>query len=388
MKKSYLFLLLMCITLVLVQCKKKENNPSQSEKVQDFFTVTNAKLYKESLPQSSSGSNLPVIEEVTGNSSIIDGGNNILKLHSSNSDIKDIIISKKGAYGYYKLDVTSVKANEYQILLVFNSSIPEDEFTIILAIVNDQNLISAYHEIMVRRIENVGAGILQFSMSFDLLNDIDLHVEQPDGSEIYYGNPGGFNYYALYAAAQGQLTTEQFNEFANIENEVDQIAYLSEIMDIEPYKVKGGWLDIDSNAGCGIDSVNNENINYPFTSDILAGEYIVRVDFWSDCVGGELPTNYVVTAKYNGEIIATTSGENPYQGLFEPGTSDGGGQGSGVEVMRINIDEALLKANENTKPTYEFIYNKEQIEVQKGHKKVNITKPTFRLNQWIKKVKK
>jgi hypothetical protein len=48
--------------------------------------------------------------------------------------------------------------------------------------------------------------------------------------------------------------------------------------------------------------VNNENITYPNITP-PPGEYIVRVDFWSDCDGGEggLPANYVVTTTVCGE---------------------------------------------------------------------------------------
>ncbi len=384
MKKTYLLLLAMGMIFALAQCKKKEDTPQPTpqptQSVKNFFTVTNATFYDAAMPATSQSSNAPVITEVTGNGSIIDGGNNMLQIHSNSDDITNIIVAKKGAHGYYKLNTDS-KKGLFQALLVFTSNISEDEFTIMVSIVNGQDLVSAYYEVLVKKVQNVGAGILQFSLSFDLLNDIDLHVVQPDNKEIFYDNPGGYDYYALYQAAQGTLTEEQLIHLMSLDNQADQVAYLSQFIAVEEYKTPGGWLDIDSNAGCAIDSVNNENINYNYASDILAGEYIVRVDFYSECVGGEAPTNYVVTAKYNGQIIATTSGANPYQGFFESGTADYGDYGAGVEVMRVNITPAML--SNNTKPAYQFTYDKDN--VVKSNRKVNITQPVFNLNKWLKK---
>src|SRR5690606_29130847 len=61
----------------------------------------------------------------------------------------------------------------------------------------------------------VGTGQVQVTVSWDVDSDVDLHVVEPTGEEIYYGN-------------------------------VDSDA--------------GGMLDLDSNANCTIDGKRNENI--------------------------------------------------------------------------------------------------------------------------------
>ena len=165
-----------------------------------------------------------------------------------------------------------------------------DEFTLIVAIKDANGLVSSYEYIYITRVE-AGTGKLQISCSWDKANDVDLHLVEPDAEEIYYS----------YS-----------------------------------YSSNGGDLDIDSNAGCSIVNVNNENITYGDDAVVETGEYIVRVDHYSNCsiVGN---TNFIVTARYKGELINPTVGSNPYYGFFTPENEDHGGAGSGVTVMKFNI---------------------------------------------------
>ncbi len=99
----------------------------------------------------------------------------------------------------------------------------------------------------------------------------------------------------------------------------------------------GGELDVDSNADCYIDGINNENITYSENSIVDDGQYIVRVDLYSNC-GISGGTNYIVTAYYNGDLISTSSGSNPYTGTFTASDEDSGSSGSGKTVMKFTID--------------------------------------------------
>jgi hypothetical protein len=130
-------------------------------------------------------------------------------------------------------------------------------------------------------VQSVGSGNVQVSLSWDTPTDVDLHVVEPSpGEEIYWSNRSS---------------------------------------------ATGGMLDLDSNAACSIDGVNNENITWA-TGSPLPGEHVVRVDYWSDC--GGLPANYVVTTKVCGEV-------KTFSGSFAPGTDDNGGFGSGREITRF-----------------------------------------------------
>ena len=121
------------------------------------------------------------------------------------------------------------------------------------------------------------SGDIQVSVSWDAESDVDLHVVEPGTEEIYYGNPAS---------------------------------------------AAGGVLDLDSNAGCSIDHVKNENITYPSITP-PSGTYTVLVDYWDAC--GVAATNYVVTIRVKGHAVQA------FQGQFT-GTGDMGGAGSGVTI--------------------------------------------------------
>jgi uncharacterized protein YfaP (DUF2135 family) len=128
----------------------------------------------------------------------------------------------------------------------------------------------------------VSTGNVQVSLSWDTPTDLDLHVVDPTGAEVYYGNTS---------------------------------------------VASGGTLDLDSNPGCNIDGINNENVTW--TNDAPYGQYTVRVDFYDGC---DDPTNgifnganYVVTVNVDGV-------KQTYQGSFAADTFDQGGAGSGVTV--------------------------------------------------------
>jgi uncharacterized protein YfaP (DUF2135 family) len=123
----------------------------------------------------------------------------------------------------------------------------------------------------------VGTGSIQVNVSWDVDSDVDLHVVDPSGEEIYYGHTAS---------------------------------------------ASGGSLDLDSNAGCSLDHKRSENITWPANS-APRGTYIVRVDYWSSC--GVSATNYTVTAQVAGQPVRVQSG------TFT-GDGDGGSRGSGTTI--------------------------------------------------------
>lgn len=128
--------------------------------------------------------------------------------------------------------------------------------------------------------QRVGTGPLQVSLSFDRSDDVDLHVVTPAGVDIYYGNTSN----------------------------------------------SGGSLDLDSNPGCRIDGVNNENIVWPVNSSPAQGTYKVRVDLYDSCTNG--PVNFTVKV-INCGVIST------FTGSFVASDQDAGGAGSGRLVADV-----------------------------------------------------
>jgi hypothetical protein len=108
---------------------------------------------------------------------------------------------------------------------------------------------------------SVGTGDVQFSISWDAQNDVDLHVIDPSGEEVYYANRTS---------------------------------------------ASGGTLDLDSNPACSIDGKRNENITWP-VAGAPRGDYQLIVKLYSAC---NLPrTRYVVTVRRNGLPTEVFAGE-------------------------------------------------------------------------------
>lgn len=173
---------------------------------------------------------------------------------------------------YWELKLPAA-VNSVQILIVFSQVVPVPVFQMRLA----GGLGATYGAAQTSGISMiaVGTGDVQVNITWDSPADVDLHVVDPLGEEIYWAHKTA---------------------------------------------VSGGQLDLDSNAGCGSDGPRAENIFW--SSGLIAprGEYVVRVDYWSNC--SAVKTNYVVTVNVRGKPPQVFTGSFTGQG-------DAGGKGSG-----------------------------------------------------------
>ncbi len=260
--------LLVMASMLFVACGKDEEATIKS-----FFNVTNATLVNEDMPEATSDEAIVV----SMNERVIPGGSSYITL-TSDVAARKILVGMAGESGYYELVPSSTRGYEYSFVLMVEQdiSLGEDSntFNVKVAIVDENGDISQIWETPVTLME-VGTGALQVSLSFDNAKDVDLHLIEPEYNNeegetvsfydrhIYYGNHVSYN---------------------------------------------GGLLDLDSNAGCSIDNINNENITYNDTTSFAApGTYKVYVDLWENC-NPSIATNYVVTVFYGGALIATRSG--------------------------------------------------------------------------------
>jgi hypothetical protein len=106
----------------------------------------------------------------------------------------------------------------------------------------------------------LGTGDVQVTLRWASSADIDLHVTEPGGTEIYYGD-------------RGPTST-------------------------------GGQLDVDSNVGCDQEA-SVENIFWP-TGQAPSGQYTVEVNGYQ--VDGCGSGDYTVTAKVRGEQVLLETG--------------------------------------------------------------------------------
>jgi len=176
-----------------------------------------------------------------------------------------------GIGGYYKVTLPSVDTAT-TTLLTFPQTFPIGEFDLEFAAATPSGAIGPYVGLSTR-VTAVGTGDVQVTLSWDADSDTDLHVIDPSGEEVFYAHRSA---------------------------------------------ASGGALDLDSNAGCAIDGVRNENITWPI-GRAPRGRYTVRVDYWDSCGVGQ--TNYTVR-------INNQASSQLFSGSFT-GLGDQGGAGSG-----------------------------------------------------------
>lgn len=238
-----------------------------------------------SMPPSSDNWTQP-ISLVFGNEFIITGGSAKVNVdfggYAHPEEIVGLIFGLDGYYGYYQVPLEDSLGEEEILVLMrkfVGNEVPPANLALKIAARDVRGRISPYRTRNLS-VQNVGSGDVQVSISWDTNDDVDLHVVDPFGCEMYYGRKN----------------------------------------------CPPGWLDLDSNPACNIDGINNENVFWP-PGQAPNGTFIVRVDFWEDCV--QQGPNYTVTLHYCGDIEVI-------EGHFAPGTDDGGGAGSGVTVAQFS----------------------------------------------------
>ncbi len=137
------------------------------------------------------------------------------------------------------------------------------------------------HVTRTLRVTRVGSGDVQVSVAWNTAADVDLHVVDPAGEEIYWGSRAS---------------------------------------------ASGGELDLDSNAGCGTDQPRNENTVWP-VNGAPTGTYVVRLDYWDAC--GAEATDYVVTVWVKGREAQV------YSGTFT-GPGEHGAAGAGIDITSFS----------------------------------------------------
>ena len=120
----------------------------------------------------------------------------------------------------------------------------------------------------------VGSAPLAFTLSWSNDADLDIHVVDPAGDEVWARDKN-----AYHAPSPG--------------------------LPADPGTIaSGGFLDYDSNALCVIDVRDQEDVLWPVTPP--AGHYIVRVDAFSLCA--QAVAYWKVEARRAGVVVATATG--------------------------------------------------------------------------------
>ena len=271
------------------------------------FTIQDGTVHRGVIPSSASG--ISIAENININHFALTGGSSFVSMNTE-QEISEIYVGVNGVNYYYSVTpqgslLRSSAPNNYEFIILFNQNLDESFEIQISARLSNGSLTNVC--LIPIQYIRAGTGSLQVNLSFDNAKDVDLYVVQPDGEIVFYGNVG--NYY------------EEGGVF------------------------KGWGLDIDSNPACNIDGINSENVFFA-NEYIQSGKYEVWINMWANC-NSSIPTNWVVTARYEGSLLSTTYGQNPARGVFPVGTPHNGIGDSldgAIKVMEFTLSENFLRS--------------------------------------------
>ncbi len=138
-------------------------------------------------------------------------------------------------------------------------------------------------------------GDLVVTLTWDTEADVDLHVVDPLGNEIYHGAPSSQDAFAPSSSASA---------------------------------VSYGILDFDSNANCIIDGLRLEDVTWANAPP--PGHYLVRVDTASLC--GQVSAHWTVRVILHGTTLAEATGTS-----FDSDTRGPHDRGAGVLAIGFDV---------------------------------------------------
>lgn len=277
------FVLGVLLVTSLAACDSGDTDNPDGDPLTDVLAAvrvggTEASLVNEAFPSDGSGE----APTVTGSDEIVRGGSVLLNVEVPEG-AERLLVGVSGDYsGYFRTDLSS-----RSVTVVVTSEADSDlgSFTLLVATETDGDVSEAERFPVTVNTQAGSSDQIQVSLNWNAPVDLDLHLETPDGEDIYYGNTA-------------------------VES--------------------GGELDLDSNAGCSepLDRVDNENITWGDATP-PSGEYVVRVDLWSACDYNS-PIPFVVTVNNGGDV-------DTFSGTFQPDDEDQGGAFDGREITRFDF---------------------------------------------------
>jgi len=187
------------------------------------------------------------VPTVAGIATVVNGGSTRVSVAADAGSFQRVFISSPSARGHYEVLLPDGVALEDLVLSVART-VHAGNLRLRYEVEAVGGEAGPYAE-QTLSVINVGTGDVQISVAWTGASDVDLHVFDPSGEEIFYGNKTA---------------------------------------------ASGGTLDLDSNPACDIDNKNNENVVFP-TGMAPAGDYRVVVDYYDDC--GAAQSDWVVTVQ-------------------------------------------------------------------------------------------
>jgi hypothetical protein len=239
--------------------------------------------FVEGAPPASTDAALPQIVTLTGPPAVTNGGTAVLRVKlSALVDDPIFAVQLEGDAGYYTVaGVDPDQDGVYDIIVKIPADSDKTSMRVGVALLDAMGNAGPYQEIAIELVAS-GIGDVKVTLSFDRLHDLDLHVVEPRGDQIFYRTPGS--------------TT-------------------------------GGQLDLDSGANCEPSPYNTENVFWP-PGGAPSGTYRVSVQNFQQCSPGDI--KFTVRIAYD-DVVRT------YDGSFPDGSA--GEQPTAANVLEITTFE-------------------------------------------------
>jgi hypothetical protein len=249
----------------------------------ELIVVRNANFNVGEAPAASVDEALPQIVNLTGPSAVTNGGTLVLHVEVSPAvDSPTFVVQLAGEPGYHTVVGVDPEGDGiYDITVWVGTETREATLSLSVALLDTAGNAGPPKRIEIPLVQS-GTGDVKVTLSFDRSHDLDLHVIEPTGDQIFYQRPGS---------------------------------------------TLGGRLDLDSGANCEASVANTENVFWP-PGGAPAGEYLVSVQNYEQCSPGAI--GFTVTIVYDG-VVET------HDGTFADGTA--GEQPTVSNVQQISTFE-------------------------------------------------
>lgn len=230
-------------------------------------------------PRPSTDASLAQIVGLSGPPAVTNGGTALLQVELS-APVEDatFAVQLAGEEGHYTVAGVDPDGNDvYDISIKVAADSKQTSVRVSVALLDATGAAGPSREIELPLIAS-GTGDVKVTLSFERLHDLDLHVIEPSGDEIFHQRPGS---------------------------------------------TVGGRLDLDSGANCQPSAANSENVYWP-PGVAPPGEYRVSVHNYQQCSPG--PIAFTVRIAYD-DVVRT------YEGSFPDGSA--GEEPTATNVLQI-----------------------------------------------------
>lgn len=284
--------------LLLCGCQAASTDPGLDANLQ----VAGAQFVPGAMPETSGGPN--VRQANVSNYHVLPGAHDQPFLGTLDENATAVAIGLAGDQGYWVVvagvpDTLTPTLPTFQVEMSFASTLAAGPAQLVARAVDARGRFGPPSTTSLTiEAAPIPDGKLVISLSWDTPSDLDLHVVDPTGVEIWARKPNAYRPPPPPA-----------------------------LPDPDGPK-NAAHLDFDSNADCVIDGRDQENVIYPLEPP--PGHYVVRVDAFSLC--GQSGASWRVEAIHDGVTIGSATGF-----ATDADTRGDHGQGAGLTALQFDV---------------------------------------------------